>query len=92
MASLEERVATNEQVLRDLRDDMAERVREEQRTRERLHKVEGATAMILDERRVQGRTEDANLRKLALRVQQLTLVVMVVGVLVPLAVALLASH
>lgn len=64
MAAAEERIAVNEQRLRELAADMADRVSEERRTRERLHRLEGYVAMTKtrdEDRRKRADQHDARL-------------------------------
>ena len=78
-----ERLATVEQVLRDLRIDAADYRQEQQRTRERLHALEATVrGLVLAN---EGREAETIRRQRALeiRMQVLTVAVLVASVLVP---------
>lgn len=86
-----ERLATIEQILRDVRDDIVERKDEEARTRERLHKLEGLVAMLVDTQRASRTSVADRQRRLEIRMQVLTGVVAVAALLEPILYAL-AHH
>jgi hypothetical protein len=84
---LSERIARNEQRLDELRGDMADRKQEETRTRDRLHKLEGAVGLLVDNMKTARHREELQYRRLEVRIQQLTLAVAVAAILVSLVVA-----
>jgi hypothetical protein len=53
-----ERLAALEQQIFDLRGDIADRKHEEERTRDRLHKIEGTLGMLVDVQK-QARAQEA---------------------------------
>ena len=81
-----------EEQLRGMREDMAELVAEQTRTRQRLHKVEGATDLLLGEQRenreATKRRQDAILR----RQNWLLVLVAVLGLFVPIIANILTAH
>ena len=60
-----ERLATLEEQVRGLREDLAEMRVEEERTRTRLHNLEGFAQAYLDAQRVHRRDEERQYRRLA---------------------------
>ena len=83
-----ERIATLEQQIRELRGDIADRKHEEERTRERLHKIEGVLGLLVDSQK-QARAQEANqYRRMELRLQALTVVVGIAGFALTLALVL----
>lgn len=85
MATEGERIASVEQQIIDLRGDIADRKHEEERTRERLHKVEGAMQRLVDIQTDARKQEATQYRRLELRMQALTLVVAFAAMLEPVA-------
>lgn len=83
-----ERLATIEQVVRDLRGDIAERKHEEERTRKRLHDIEGLLSMMVETTKEQRRGVDVRQRSLEVRMQVLTVVVGLAALIEPLLYAL----
>lgn len=78
-----ERIAALEQQIIDLRGDIADRKHEEERTRDRLHKVEGLLGMLVDQAK-QNRQHEANqYRRMELRLQALTVVIALAAILEP---------
>jgi hypothetical protein len=84
-----ERLATVEAVLRELRRDMTELKEETQRTRVRLHNVEGIAGAFVDAQRENRRKEAEQYQRLGFRIQVLTVVVGLAAVLAPIASVLL---
>jgi hypothetical protein len=64
-----ERIATLEQVVRDVRDDLSERRAEEGRTRERLHALEKVTAGLVELQRELHRANERKLQRMNLSIQ-----------------------
>lgn len=64
-----------EAVLLELRGDVGERKHEEERTRHRLHDLEGAVNLLLEAQKMARRAEDKQYRRLELRLEVLTLVI-----------------
>jgi hypothetical protein len=62
-------MATVEAELRELREDMAERVRQEERARGRLHKLEGVVTSWLEVQKVLRTREEEQYRRLGTRLQ-----------------------
>lgn len=85
-----ERLATIEAVLRELRGDIGERKQEEERTRKRLHELEGAVNLLLEAQKMARRAEANQYRRLELRLQLLTIVVAIGSLVVPLAIAFIS--
>ena len=80
-----ERLAALEQQIVDLRGDIIDRKHEEERTRERLHKVEGTMQRLVDIQ-TQARAQEATqYRRLELRMQVMTLVIALAALLEPFA-------
>ena len=82
-----ERLATLEAEMRELRNDVRERIVEEQRTRDRLHKLEGIAGTLVDEMKIARRQEKDQYRRLEVRLQAFTAVVAVAGIVGPLIYA-----
>ena len=70
-----ERIARVEQQIIDLRGDIADRKNEEERTRKRLHDVEGVLGLLVDQQKQARAQEAAQYRRLEIRMQLLTLVI-----------------
>ncbi len=78
-----ERIARLEQQITELFGDIADRKHEEERTRDRLHKVEGLLGMLVDQQK-QNRVQEANqYKRMELRLQLLTAVIAVAAILEP---------
>ena len=92
MPSVEERLATIEQVLRDVRDDVAAAVSERHGITRRLHDVEGAMNEITTADRLGRRATETRQRRIELRLQVLAVMIGLACVAAPLVAALLASH
>jgi DNA repair exonuclease SbcCD ATPase subunit len=60
-----------------VREDLAELVTEMQRARQRLHRVEGLTGMLVDKEKQRASETQTRQRRLELRIQVLTAVVAV---------------
>ena len=86
-----ERIARLEQQIVALSDDIDDRKHEEERTRDRLHKVEGLLGMLVDQQKQARRAEADQYRRLELRMQVLTLAIAAAAALEPLAYHF-ASH
>ena len=86
-----ERIARLEQQITELFGDIADRKHEEERTRDRLHKVEGLLGMLVDQQK-QNRAQEANqYRRMEIRLQVLTAVIAFAAMLEPVAYHF-ASH
>ena len=70
-----ERLATVEAVLRELRGDMRDLNDETQRTRKRLHDLEGTTGMLVDQEKKRREATQTRQRRLEVRIQILTVVI-----------------
>lgn len=77
MATEGERIAIVEQIVRDTRDDIRAIEAEMKRTRERVHKLEGSTAGLLQLARERNVQQDHASKRVQLRLQVLTIVVAV---------------
>ena len=77
--------------MRELRGTIRERIDEEGRTRDRLHKLEGITGTLVDEMKHARRQEAVQYRRLELRLQAMTVAVAIVGIALTLA-TLLTHH
>ena len=64
-----ERLAALEQQLIDLRGDIVDRKHEEERTRDRLHKIEGTMGMLVDVQKQARAQESRQYRQLVVRLQ-----------------------
>lgn len=84
------RIAVLESMLADVRGDLQSIDRELRRTRERVHKLEASAAAIVTTNAEKIRSEQRASRRLEMRIQALTVVVLVAGVIVPLIVAVAA--
>lgn len=80
-----ERLATVEAILQELRGDMSTFTEEQHRTRERLHKLEGITGLMVNAEKRQRETAAARQRRIEVRLQVLTVVVAVAALLGPFA-------
>lgn len=78
-----ERLATVEAVLQELRGDMSAFTNEQHRTRERLHKLEGITGLMVNAEKRQRETLENRQRRIEVRLQLLTVVVAVAALLGP---------
>lgn len=85
-----ERLATIEQVLRDVRDDVRDLRAEQKDDHHRLRTVEATTAQLVDEQKRTQDRRDFQLRKLGVKIQWLTLVVALGSFALGVAIALLA--
>jgi hypothetical protein len=84
-----ERLATIEQVLKDVRDDIHD-VREEQKEdHHRLRNVEEATTQLVGEHKRTQERRELEMRRLGVRIQWLTLVVALASFGAGIAIALL---
>jgi len=78
--------------LNGVRADVQDLADEQHRMRDRLHKLEGITQMLVDTQRASRENEARQYRRLEIRMQVLMLLAVVTGVIVPLIVALLATR
>lgn len=86
-----ERLATVEQAIRDIREDIADVRTAARDDHHRLRDVEAAVALMLEAHKEARRAEDKQYRRLELRIQVLTAIVGLAAVVSPLSV-LLAHH
>jgi hypothetical protein len=70
-----ERLAIVEQMLRDVRDDIHNLEAEMKRTRDRVHKLEGSTAGLVQVQRERNAQQDHAAKRVQLRLQLLTAVI-----------------
>lgn len=75
-----------------VRGDVRELSEEQHRMRERLHKLEGITQMLVDTQRNAREQENRQYRRLEIRMQMLMFVVGVAAIAVPIIVAILATR
>jgi hypothetical protein len=85
-----ERLATIEQVLRDVREDVHDLAALRKEDHHRLRAVETAAGLLVDEQKQAAVRRDYELRRLGVKVQWLTLVVAIGSFALGVAVALLA--
>ena len=85
-----ERLATVEQIARDVRDDISAWTMEQARTRNRLHEIETTVRGLVLANQIAAGDVVNRQRKLEIRVQVLTLVVGLAAVASPLIVYLLS--
>jgi hypothetical protein len=78
-----ERLATIEQIVRELRGDIQDRIHEEGRTRDRLHKIEGLVGMMVEHEKLSRRDTETRQRRLELRMQMLAAAVAIAALLEP---------
>lgn len=86
-----ERLATIEQVLRDMRDDLAEIHRLRSEAHGRLRALELASAALLEDAKTTRRARDVQLRQLTVRIQWLALAV-AAGMFVLVLLATFVHH
>ena len=70
-----ERLARVEQAIADIRGDITDRKEIEERTRKRLHDIEGILGLLVDQQKQARLQESAQYRRLEIRMQLLTLVI-----------------
>jgi hypothetical protein len=87
-----ERLATLEQVARELPGDLAEIKHEQERARGRLHTLEASVQGLMLTQKEARRAEAAQYRRLELRLQRLALAVMAAGTAISLALAFAHGH
>lgn len=75
-----------------MRREVAELAAEQQRSRTRLHNLEGFAAAYLDAQKMNRRAEERQYRRLELRLQVLTAVVALGAVFVPIVVAVVTGR
>jgi len=85
-----ERLATIEQVLRDIRDDLRDLRAEQKADHHRLRAVEHSVVLLVDEQKQTRDRRDYQLRRLGVKVQWLTLAVAAGSFALGAVVALLA--
>lgn len=83
-----ERLATIEQVLRDLRGDLEAVQREHREDHHRLRAVEGSVAQLVEHAKQAQRIQDLHLRTLGLRIQWLSAAIALGGLAMGVAIAL----
>jgi hypothetical protein len=86
----QERLATIEQVLRDVRDDLRDLRDEQKADHHRLRTVEGSLLLLVDEHKQTRERRDYQLRRLGIKVQWLTLAVALGSFALGVTIALLA--
>jgi len=84
MATEGERLATVEAVLQELRSDVGELRAEENRTRGRLHDLEGLASTLVEQERVRIRIKREQQAQLRSRLQILTVVIALAAFLEPI--------
>lgn len=84
-----ERLATMEEAIRSLRDDVKKMSTEETRTRDRLHKLEGTTAALVQLHEARAADAERLTRKTQTLISACSLVLALLVVLAPL---LLTRH
>ena len=77
-------IARLQEQIRGVREDVAAIVDEQRRTRTRLHNLEGIAQTYVDAQKVNRRREEAQYRRLELRLQVLTVVIGVAAVVAPI--------
>jgi hypothetical protein len=87
----DERLATVEAVLGEIRGDVGEVRSELFRTRERLHKLENIANSFVLAQKENRRKEAAQYQRLGLKIQVLTVVVTIAAILAPIATVLVAG-
>jgi predicted nuclease with TOPRIM domain len=86
-----ERLVRVEEQLKGVREDLKELTAEQRRTRDRIHKIEGLQAMLVDvNKQRQGETEKRQ-HRLEWRLQVLTVVIAVAAIVVPVALVFLTG-
>lgn len=88
-ASPEERLATLEAHLSDLRNDFNSHLADAKSRSERVREMERAVGLMIEAQKIARRQEETQYRRLEIRIQWLVLSVALVGVAVTLAVALI---
>ena len=83
MPTAEERIATLEAILPEIRDDVREIRAETSRTRKRLHSLEGISSSFLSWQKEAREGEKRQYQRLGLRIQVLTVVVGIAAVISP---------
>lgn len=84
-------LARIEEQARGVREDVQELTAEMNRTRGRLHDLEGTTAMFVEAQKENRRREEAQYQRLALRMQVAAVIVAVAAVVVPILTVLLTG-
>ena len=83
MTSPDARLARVETLLADLKEDMADLKGEGQRTRGRLHDLEGVSHMLVDQEKLRREATGDRQRRLELRMEIMAVVVAVVAIVEP---------
>lgn len=78
--------------LNGVRADVQDLSDEQHRMRDRLHKLEGITQMLVDTQKAGREREERQYRRIEVRMQVLMVIGTVAGVLVPVIVAILATR
>lgn len=76
-------IARLQEQIQGVREDVAAIVDEQRRTRTRLHNLEGMAQAYADTQKVTRRREEAQYRRLELRLQVLTVVIGVAAIIAP---------
>lgn len=79
-----ERITRLEERWRDLRQDVADLRQENARSRDRLHKLEGTQALLVDDKQRRDQAVKQGQRRLEVRISVLTVAVAVAALLEPL--------
>ena len=87
-----ERLAAIEQILADVRGDVTEIRAQQERTRGRLHDLEGVTGLLVAQEKDRIRMQDMHLRRLGIKIQWLALAVGVSGLLMSVALVVVTGH
>lgn len=82
-----ERIAALETAVQDMRGDIAEYSREQQRTRSRLHHLESTVAALVQASEAKREDDRRHERRLSFRLSLLMAAVAVVGLVEPIAFA-----
>lgn len=86
MPTNDQRLTRLEERVQDMRDDMADLKMETQRTRKRLHDLEGMQALLVNQEKVRHETSKRQQETLKNRLQILTVVVAVAALAEPFIV------
>lgn len=85
LARIEERLA-------GIRGDVSELTAEMNRTRGRLHKLEGLSTLFMETMKENRRKEEAQYRRLGLRIQWAAIVLSLAAIIVPVVIVLLTRR
>ena len=92
MTSPDARLARVETLLADIRDDVSELREETQRTRQRLHNLEGIAAAVTATQKANRHAEEVQYQRLGRRVQLVGLLLALAAVISPLLTVFLKAH